>query len=743
MRTRQRASVFADGSTLVGTVRGLLGQLVRVSGTLRRHAPGRRRRDPAPRRRLRMGARRDRRRRRRRDASPPTGSPTTAVTPGSASSPPHRRAPSPPRRPTSRRARDASPCTAARVPPGTARASTAGRTACGRRLTTRTLGVAHKTLPCGTLVELLQRTAARSRVPVIDRGPFRTARATTSRPRPPASLRDHARPRCSARSAPCRRVDRQAPAGTRSPPGHALGERDARRARRTWPRRREPASASIEVAVTGADRDADRRRQRRATQRGASQGRRDASAQVACRGGVAVGAGQPPAARGARARRRRPGPSSAVSPRSAASSATATSRPALGGQQAIEVVDLDDEHARTAAPSLSWRSSRRAIAASQGGAGLGDLLPSRVDRRHAGDRRAAGRRRRAPRRPARGAGRGQLLGEVRQRVGSRSRPASTTAPGGGRARTSTSAGRSGPEGAGASAAGRAQRGAGGRGRRRRRGRPRGPRGAAPVRRRGADPRAPRPAPRRRRRRLQRLGQRPPPLPPACQPGASATPRRPARTRRPGGRRGRRRARAPDRDSAARRARQATARRASTAAARVAGVRAPVRPARPRRPSGARPSPSASRSSSASEVRAPSTPAHNAGPPRASSDTGTAPAWASGASATSARSQALAIAAGSATGASATGRGLRPWYPAPSMERACSHPHPTGWTSADQILVDQRGGPRTARMRPVSHLPSIDEARAIAARRDLPAPRHRRPRHRRPGPRPGRGRGRRP
>jgi hypothetical protein len=45
------------------------------------------------------------------------------------------------------------------------------RTACNIRLTRRTVGVAHKTLPCGTQVELYHggRTIT---VPVIDRGPF-------------------------------------------------------------------------------------------------------------------------------------------------------------------------------------------------------------------------------------------------------------------------------------------------------------------------------------------------------------------------------------------------------------------------------------------------------------------------------------------------------------------------------------------------------------------------------------------
>jgi rare lipoprotein A (peptidoglycan hydrolase) len=45
------------------------------------------------------------------------------------------------------------------------------RTACGQRLTTRTLGVAHKTLPCGAKVSV--RYGGRSiTVPVIDRGPY-------------------------------------------------------------------------------------------------------------------------------------------------------------------------------------------------------------------------------------------------------------------------------------------------------------------------------------------------------------------------------------------------------------------------------------------------------------------------------------------------------------------------------------------------------------------------------------------
>ncbi len=45
------------------------------------------------------------------------------------------------------------------------------RTACGQRLTTATLGVAHKTLPCGTKVAL-RANGTSIVVPVIDRGPY-------------------------------------------------------------------------------------------------------------------------------------------------------------------------------------------------------------------------------------------------------------------------------------------------------------------------------------------------------------------------------------------------------------------------------------------------------------------------------------------------------------------------------------------------------------------------------------------
>jgi rare lipoprotein A (peptidoglycan hydrolase) len=45
------------------------------------------------------------------------------------------------------------------------------RTACGQRLTHHLLGVAHRTLPCGTKVALLYKGRTIT-VPVVDRGPF-------------------------------------------------------------------------------------------------------------------------------------------------------------------------------------------------------------------------------------------------------------------------------------------------------------------------------------------------------------------------------------------------------------------------------------------------------------------------------------------------------------------------------------------------------------------------------------------
>jgi hypothetical protein len=48
---------------------------------------------------------------------------------------------------------------------------TGGALACGGRMGPRTLGVANKTLPCGTRVTIRYRGRS-VRVPVIDRGPF-------------------------------------------------------------------------------------------------------------------------------------------------------------------------------------------------------------------------------------------------------------------------------------------------------------------------------------------------------------------------------------------------------------------------------------------------------------------------------------------------------------------------------------------------------------------------------------------
>jgi hypothetical protein len=45
------------------------------------------------------------------------------------------------------------------------------RTACGQRMTRRLRGIAHRTLPCGSVVELVYQGRV-LRAPVVDRGPF-------------------------------------------------------------------------------------------------------------------------------------------------------------------------------------------------------------------------------------------------------------------------------------------------------------------------------------------------------------------------------------------------------------------------------------------------------------------------------------------------------------------------------------------------------------------------------------------
>jgi rare lipoprotein A (peptidoglycan hydrolase) len=52
------------------------------------------------------------------------------------------------------------------------------RTACGQTLTTSLLGVAHKTLPCGTMITFKNPKNGRTiTVPVIDRGPYVAGRS--------------------------------------------------------------------------------------------------------------------------------------------------------------------------------------------------------------------------------------------------------------------------------------------------------------------------------------------------------------------------------------------------------------------------------------------------------------------------------------------------------------------------------------------------------------------------------------
>jgi hypothetical protein len=161
-------SVFADGSTLLTPVAGLLGDVVRVRGTLAGTHPG----DGVVVQRLDEAAAWQ-------QAASATVGPDGAF--DAVWKPDHSGH-------TKLRA----------IPAGQATASSGGddiasraltvfhraratwygpgfygrRTACGTRLRKATLGVAHKTLPCGTLVDLYKdgRTVT---VPVIDRGPFR------------------------------------------------------------------------------------------------------------------------------------------------------------------------------------------------------------------------------------------------------------------------------------------------------------------------------------------------------------------------------------------------------------------------------------------------------------------------------------------------------------------------------------------------------------------------------------------
>lgn len=52
------------------------------------------------------------------------------------------------------------------------------RTACGHALTTTLVGVAHRTLPCGSLIEFRNPSTGRSvTMPVVDRGPYVSGRS--------------------------------------------------------------------------------------------------------------------------------------------------------------------------------------------------------------------------------------------------------------------------------------------------------------------------------------------------------------------------------------------------------------------------------------------------------------------------------------------------------------------------------------------------------------------------------------
>jgi rare lipoprotein A len=165
-------TVFPDGSTLTAPLAEMLGDVVRFEGSLAGAHAG----DPVAVQRL--GAH-----------GWTTAATATAGVDGAfvASWRPRHsgrtsvRVVRAPRGATVRAATDAGPARAVTVyKPVTATWYGPGfygkRTACGQRLTSRLLGVAHRSLPCGTPVELYKDGRAVT-VPVVDRGPFR--RGTT------------------------------------------------------------------------------------------------------------------------------------------------------------------------------------------------------------------------------------------------------------------------------------------------------------------------------------------------------------------------------------------------------------------------------------------------------------------------------------------------------------------------------------------------------------------------------------
>lgn len=162
-------SVFTDGSTLLAPVAGLLGDVVRVHGTLAGTHPG----DGVVVQRLDQAAGWQ-------QAATATvgadGAFDAVWKPGHSGHTKLRAIPAGQATASSGGADDLA--SRALTVFHRARATWYGpgfygrRTACGVRLRKATLGVAHKTLPCGTLVDLYKdgRTVS---VPVIDRGPFR------------------------------------------------------------------------------------------------------------------------------------------------------------------------------------------------------------------------------------------------------------------------------------------------------------------------------------------------------------------------------------------------------------------------------------------------------------------------------------------------------------------------------------------------------------------------------------------
>ena len=220
---------------------------------------------------------------------PPSPTPTARSPPSGAPTPPAATRCAPPSRATSETATTAAakellgrvsvfaPATASWYGPG----FFGRRTACGIKLTKRTLGVAHKKLPCGTKVEFLYRGRTIV-VPVIDRGPFIAGRQWDLTQATAEALDVRATVRVGVLPAPVGALA-----------SRAAARRPARPAARAAnsPSSARPSSAGASTPSCGRGGDPDRDLERRAAVPGHAGDRRGEQVRERASGGV-VGVGR-------------------------------------------------------------------------------------------------------------------------------------------------------------------------------------------------------------------------------------------------------------------------------------------------------------------------------------------------------------------------------------------------------------------------------------------------------------------